>query len=67
MTSYKNPLMYGGGFMDSVMSAFTAEKYPGERHFPGYSMLAPGTRLDVRLDENFNTKPGQSMTLTEQH
>ena len=59
MTSYKNPLMYGSGLLDTMMNAFTSEKYPGERHYPGYSMLGPGTRLDIRLDENLNPKPGE--------
>ena len=41
------------------MNAFTSEKYPGERHYPGYSMLGPGTRLDIRLDENMKPRPGK--------
>ena len=26
-------------------------KYPGEKHLPGYNYCGPGTRLDIRLDE----------------
>ena len=59
MTSYKNPLMYGGGVMDTLMNAFTYSKYPNEHHYPGFSYLGPGSRLDIRLDENLNPKPGE--------
>ena len=44
--------------MDSVMSAFTAEKYPGERHYPYYNYLGSGIRLDIRLD-NMKPRPGE--------
>ena len=51
MTTYKNGLTYGGGIMDSVFNAMTYSKYPEEHHFPYYSYLGPGSRLDIRLDE----------------
>ena len=57
MTSYKNPLLYGSGLLDTVMNAFTDSKYPNEHHYPGFSPLGPGSRLDIRLDENL--KPGE--------
>src|SRR5271154_5988680 len=31
---------------------------PFEKHFPGCHYLGPGTRLDLRLDENGNPLPG---------
>ena len=31
---------------------------PFEKHFPGCHYLGPGTRLDLRLDENGNPYPG---------
>ena len=31
-------------------------KYPNEKHLPGYSFCGPGTRLDLRLDENDNPR-----------
>ena len=34
-------------------------KYPGKKHFPGYSYSGPGTRLDIRLDEHNQAKPGE--------
>ena len=61
MTSYKNGLTYGGGIMDSILDKFTYSKYPGEHHFPFYSYLGPGTRLDIRLDQNGNPKRGEEV------
>ncbi len=34
-------------------------KYPGEKHAKGYNYLGPGTRLDIRLDENDMPKEGE--------
>ena len=34
-------------------------KYPGEKHLPGYSYCGPGTRLDIRLDDNNQPRPGE--------
>ena len=31
-------------------------KYSGEAHLPGYNFCGPGTRLDLRLDENNNPR-----------
>jgi len=40
---------------------FPWSKYKGEHHLPGHSFTGPGTRLDLRLDENNiplqNSKP----------
>ena len=33
-------------------------KYSGEKHIPGYNYCGPGTRLDIRLDENDKPNPG---------
>jgi hypothetical protein len=38
---------------------FIWAKYPGEHHAPGYNYLGPGTRLDIRLDDNMQPKPGE--------
>ena len=35
------------------------DKYPGEKHLPGYSYCGPGTRLDIRLNKNNQTDPGE--------
>ena len=34
-------------------------KYPGEKHLPGYQYCGPGTRLDIRLDENDRPLSGE--------
>ena len=52
MATYRNPLIHGSGMLDTVLNTFTYSKYPGEHHFPYYSYLGPGSRLDIRLDEN---------------
>ena len=52
MSSYKNGLTYGSGL-------FIDEKYPGEKHVHGYSFLGPGSRLDIRLDQDLNPKKGE--------
>ena len=31
---------------------------PFEKHLPGTNYVGPGTRLDLKLDENENPKPG---------
>ena len=38
---------------------FYDEKYPGERHAPGYNYLGPFPRLDIRLNENMQPKKGE--------
>ena len=34
-------------------------KYKGEHHLPSYNYPGPNTRLDIRLDENNQPKPGE--------
>ncbi|ESP01452.1 hypothetical protein LOTGIDRAFT_157638 [Lottia gigantea] len=41
------------------LPGFPWAKYPGEKHLPGHNYTGPGTRLDLRLDENDNPKPGE--------
>ena len=41
------------------LPGFIWAKYKGEKHLPSYNYLGPGTRLDIRLDENNNPKPGE--------
>ena len=36
---------------------FIWSKYPNEKHLPGHNFTGPGTRLDLRLDENNNPLP----------
>jgi len=59
MTSYKNPLVCGGGMMDNVARLFTQEQYKGERHVPGFHYLGPYTRTDIRLTEDYKPKPNE--------
>ena len=54
MTTYRNPLTHGSGL-------FLDHKYPGENHMHGYSYLGPGTRLDIRLDENMKPRAGEEV------
>ena len=58
MTTYRNPLIHGSGMLDTVLNTFTYSKYPGEHHFPYYSNLGPGSRLDIRLDKDMKPRPG---------
>ncbi|ESO89916.1 hypothetical protein LOTGIDRAFT_164611 [Lottia gigantea] len=41
------------------LPGFPWAKYPGEKHLPGHNYTGPGTRLDLRLDENDKPKPGE--------
>ena len=41
------------------LPGFKWGKYKGEKHLPSYNYLGPGTRLDIRLDENNIPKPGE--------
>ena len=43
----------------SKLPDFIWEKYKGEHHLPSYNYLGPNTRLDIRLDENNQPKPGE--------
>ena len=41
------------------LDVFSKSKYPGEHHLPGHNYTGPGTRTDIRLDENNIPKPGE--------
>ncbi|ESO99826.1 hypothetical protein LOTGIDRAFT_173484 [Lottia gigantea] len=43
---------------------FPWAKYPGEKHLQDHNYTGPGTRLDLRLDENDKPKPGGNETFT---
>ena len=45
--------------MSSKLPNFPWSKYDGEHHLPGKNYAGPGTRLDIRLDENNIPKPGE--------
>ena len=45
--------------MSSKLPDFPWSKYPGEHHLPNYNYAGPGTRLDIRLDENNLPKSGE--------
>ena len=45
--------------MSSKLPDFPWSKYPGEHHLPSYNYAGPGTRLDIRLDENNLPKSGE--------
>ena len=58
----QNLKQYFGGDIQkfsSKLPGFVWSKYSGEKHLPGYAYLGPGTRLDIRLDENNIPKPGE--------
>ena len=46
-------------FISTILRPFTTQKYKGERHFFKHNYTGPGTRLDLRLDENNKPKPGE--------
>ena len=51
-----------GGDLQTISSklpGFPWAKYKGEHHLPGHNYTGPGTRLDIRLDENNIPKPGE--------
>ncbi|ESO88223.1 hypothetical protein LOTGIDRAFT_175895 [Lottia gigantea] len=53
---------FGAGDIQKSLGSlpgFPWSKYPGEKHLPGHNYTGPGTRLDLRLDENDNPKPGE--------
>ena len=52
---------FGGDIQkfSSKLPGFVWAKYSGEKHLPSYNYLGPGTRLDIRLNENNNPKPGE--------
>ena len=58
----QNLKQYFGGDIQkfsSKLPGFIWAKYKGEKHLPSYNYLGPGTRLDIRLDENNIPKPGE--------
>ncbi|ESO98467.1 hypothetical protein LOTGIDRAFT_174278 [Lottia gigantea] len=53
---------FGAGDIQKSLGShpgFPWAKYPGEKHLPGHNYTGPGTRLDLRLDENDIPKPGE--------
>jgi hypothetical protein len=51
-----------GGDLQTVskkLPDFPWSKYKGEHHLPGHQYAGPGTRLDIRLDENNQPNPGE--------
>ena len=46
------------GVMNKVTSNFTfpGQKFPGEMHLPGHNFTGPGTRLDLRLNDDLTPK-----------
>ncbi|ESO88563.1 hypothetical protein LOTGIDRAFT_165346 [Lottia gigantea] len=53
---------FGAGDIQKSLGSlpgFPWAKYPGEKHLLGHNYTGPGTRLDLRLDENDIPKPGE--------
>ncbi|ESO87080.1 hypothetical protein LOTGIDRAFT_154570 [Lottia gigantea] len=53
---------FGSGDIQKSLGSlpgFPRAKYPGYKHLPGHNYTSPGTRLDLRLDENDKPKPGE--------
>ncbi|ESO91498.1 hypothetical protein LOTGIDRAFT_153940 [Lottia gigantea] len=53
---------FGSGDIQKSLGSlpgFPWAKYPREKHLPGHNYTGPGTRLDMRLDENDKPKPGE--------
>ena len=61
-TTKKGPEKSGGDIATrlSKLPGAPWSKYPGEKHYPGYNYCGPGTRLDIRLDNQDNPKPGEN-------
>ena len=58
----QNLKKYFGGDIQKFsqnLPGFVWAKYKGEHHLPSYNYLGPNTRLDIRLDENNQPKPGE--------
>ncbi|ESO90798.1 hypothetical protein LOTGIDRAFT_163683 [Lottia gigantea] len=56
----QTPKTYFGSDIQKSLGSlpeFPWAKYPGERHLPGHNYTGPGTRLDLRLDQNDKPKP----------
>ncbi|ESP01307.1 hypothetical protein LOTGIDRAFT_157485 [Lottia gigantea] len=61
----QTPKTYFGSDIQKSLSSlpgFPCAKYPGEKHLPGHNYTGPGTRLDLRLDENDKPKPDKVNT-----
>ncbi|ESO92968.1 hypothetical protein LOTGIDRAFT_161996 [Lottia gigantea] len=57
----QTPKTYFGSDIQKSLGSlpgFPWAKYPGEKHLLGHNYTGPGTRLDLRLDENDKPKPG---------
>ena len=59
--SAKEAATHGGDLVNSLNSVTSNiklpwAKFPGEMHFPGASFMGPGTRLDIRLNEDGSYK-----------
>ena len=52
---------FGGDIQkfSSKLPGFFWSKYPNEKHLFGFNYLGPGTRLDIRLNENNIPKSGE--------
>jgi len=51
-----------GGDLQTISTKlpdFPWSKYKGEHHLPRYSYAGPGTRLDIRLNDNDQPNPGE--------
>ena len=62
MKSDQTLKQYFGGDIQKFsekLPGFVWSKYPKEKHLPSYNYLGPGTRLDIRLNENNIPKPGE--------
>ena len=58
----QNLKKYFGGDIQKFsekLPGFVWSRYPGEKHLPSYNYLGPGTRLDIRLNENNIPKSGE--------
>ncbi|ESO85516.1 hypothetical protein LOTGIDRAFT_155003 [Lottia gigantea] len=58
----QTPKTYFGSDIQKSLGSlpgFPWAKYPGEKHLPGDYYTGPGTRLDLRLDQNVKPKPGE--------
>ncbi|ESO88615.1 hypothetical protein LOTGIDRAFT_165399 [Lottia gigantea] len=60
MITAQTPKTYFGSDIQKSLGSlpgFPWAKYPGEKHLPGHNYTGPGTRLDLRLDQNDEPKP----------
>ncbi|ESO85716.1 hypothetical protein LOTGIDRAFT_155209 [Lottia gigantea] len=62
MIIVETPKTYFGSDIQKSLGSlpgFPWAKYPGEKHLPGHNYTGPGTRLDLRLDQNDKPKQGE--------